>query len=474
MSINFNIVKKSLHQKTGQRRQELERQVSHRALASTAPNNLLPDMILERRTIASLRAATKRARKSDPAQLERVMKSIRSLRQSMPVLIDQSGRIINGHIIATAMKALGETEVLCVVIDHLGEDEKDLLHVALNRIAECGEWDMEELGSLLVNLDEIDMDLSCTGFSLPELDILMTPPVSSESTDEEEVPELPILPVSSLGDLWLLHEHRLLCGDATVPENYALVLDGELAHAIFTDCPWNIPIEGFVSGLGKKKHKNFKMGAGEWSVEEFTAFTDGFSQLCADHLRPGGVLFSCIDWRSVEQIISSGGKAGLKLINLAVWNKGSGGMGSYLRSAHELIPIFCKGDKPALNNVELGKHGRYRSNVWNYPGANRRGSSASEALKHHPTPKPIEMVGDALLDVTRRGDIVFDPFLGSGTTLLAAEKCGRKARAIELDPAYVDVCIRRWEDLTGKQAIHLDTGLSFQEITAERSAALEQ
>jgi len=204
------------------------------------------------------------------------------------------------------------------------------------------------------------------------------------------------------------------------------------------------------------------------SPEQFQAFVRCFTELCTQHLMEGGAFFSCIDHRSVDLIITEAKLAGLKHINMAVWNKGSGGMGSYLRSAYELIPIFVKGDKLAVNNVELGKHGRDRTNVWNYPGANRKGSSAGKALKFHPTAKPKELVRDALLDVTKRGAIVLDPFMGSGTTILAAEQSNRKARGIELDPAYVDVAIRRWEEMTGNEAVHAETGLTFSQMADER------
>ncbi|WP_159456631.1 DNA-methyltransferase [Altererythrobacter xiamenensis] len=239
---------------------------------------------------------------------------------------------------------------------------------------------------------------------------------------------------------------------------------------IFTDCPWNIPIAGFVSGLGKVKHQDFKMGAGEMPKEEFVDFCDRFHELGAANLIDGGVFYSCIDWRSADVIMKSGRRAGLRHINTAVWNKGSGGMGSPWRSAHEFIVIFCKGKKCAVNNIELGKHGRDRTNVWSYPGANRKGSSASKALANHPTPKPVEMVRDALLDVSNRGGIVLDPFMGSGTTIIAAEQCGRVARGIELDPAYVDVAVRRWEELIGRPAMHAETGLSFSEMAEKRLA----
>jgi DNA modification methylase len=297
----------------------------------------------------------------------------------------------------------------------------------LNRTSELGDWDLEALGPLLVELGELGFDLEATGFSLPELDIIMSEPFEEpDGKGQEELAEPPAVPVTQLGDLWLLDEHRVLCGDATDPASYAALLACAKAQVIFTDLPWNIPIEGFVSGLGKVKHKDFAMAAGEMSPEQFADFCDTVHELAAKHLEDGGAFFSCIDWRSVDVIMAAGCKAGLKHIDTAIWNKGSGGMGTPYRSAHELVPVFVKGDNLKVNNVELGKRGRDRTNVWSYPGANRRGSSASKALSHHPTPKPVEMVEDALKDVSKRGALALDPFLGSGTTLLAAERSGRR------------------------------------------------
>lgn len=472
MAMSLNIKRKSkaaLQEKTRKNRKHLEHAVSLASMATTASDDLLADLKFERRSISSLKGFSKRVRKSEKDQVESVARSIRRHKQAAPILTDQSGEIINGHIVVQALRSLGATEAWCAVIDHLDEDERALLHVTLNRLGETGDWDLDALGPLLIELDELGFELETTGFSLPELDIIMSPNVEKACEAEgEEIPELPVEPVSVPSDTWLIGDHRLHCGDAADAKSYDLLLDGEVADVIFTDCPWNIPIAGFVSGLGKVRHQDFKMGAGEMQEEEFVDFCDRFHEHGAANLIDGGVFYSCIDWRSADVIMESGRRAGLRHINTAVWNKGSGGMGSPWRSAHEFIVIFCKGKKCAVNNIELGKHGRDRTNVWSYPGANRKGSSASKALANHPTPKPVEMVRDALLDVSNRGGIVLDPFMGSGTTIIAAEQCGRVARGIELDPAYVDVAVRRWEELTGRPAMHAETGLSFAEMAEKR------
>jgi DNA modification methylase len=461
-------IKKSAQEQTSSRRKELEADVALDDIAASAGSDLLRGMRLRRVKINSLKTAKRRVRKTAVAQLAMVMHSIVHHKQCVPIIFNRTGEIINGHIVVEALEKLGSSEVWGVEIDDISEEGAALLHVTLNHLGETGEWDIGELGSLLIDLDELGLDLSVTGFNLPELDIMMHgAELARDSGDNvDEVPAVQAEVVSVLGDLWQLGEHELLCGDSTQAESYERVLGAEKVCAIFTDCPWNIPIKGFVSS----KHKDFKMGVGEMTPEQFAGFVDQFTRLCADRLKPGAAFLSCIDWRSVYLIIEAGEKAKLTLINMAVWNKGGGGgMGSYLRSAHELIPIFCNGAKLAVNNVELGKHGRNRSNVWSYPGANRKGSSAQKAHASHPTPKSVEMVEDALMDVTLPGGIVLDPFLGSGTTLIAAERIKRKARCIELDPAYVDVAIRRWETLTGKEAVHAESQLTFREVAAERS-----
>lgn len=471
--MSLSIKKKSkatLQKKTRAAKKHLEHKVSLTAMAAAAPDDLLASMKLERRSLSSLRRLRKRVRKSEKDQVERVARSIETVKQVAPILIDKSAEIINGHVVVEALKLLGATEVWCAVIEHLDEDERSLLHVTLNRLGESGDWDLDALGPLLIELEELGFELEATGFSLPELDIIMAPdPEQIDDREEEDIPAPPAEPVSEPRDTWILGKHRLHCGDAADPDCYILLLDGEIVDVIFADSPWNIPIAGFVSGLGKVKHQDFKMGAGEMSREEYISFANRFHELGAAHLAEGGIFYSCIDWRSVDIIMESGRRADLRHINTAVWNKGSGGMGSPYRSAHEFIVIFCKGKKLAVNNIELGKHGRDRTNVWSYPGANRKGSSASKALASHPTPKSTTMVRDALLDVSNRGGIVLDPFMGSGTTIIAAERCGRAARGIEFDPVYVDVAVRRWEKLTGEAAVHAQTGLSFAEMAKQRA-----
>jgi hypothetical protein len=255
-------LKQSLGAKTKTHKKGLEHAVKLEGMAATAGASLLPDLMLERRNINALKEFNRRVRKSEKGQIERVTKSIATLKQCVPIAISAEGEIINGHIVIAALRALGETEVWCVIIDHLDEHQLAMLHVSLNRIAECGDWDLEALGGLLIDLGELEFDLEATGFTLPEIDILMTPETSSKSGGDQHDVEPPADPVTIAGDLWELGRHRLLCGDATDPASYYALLKDELADLVFTDCPWNIPIAGFVSGLGKTKHPDFKMGVG--------------------------------------------------------------------------------------------------------------------------------------------------------------------------------------------------------------------
>ena len=273
---------------------------------------------------------------------------------------------------------------------------------------------------------------------------------------------------SRLGDVWILGEHRLIQGDAREAAVYDRLIDGsEMASLVLTDEPFNVANVGHVTG--NPDHREFAMAHGEMSRVEFAAFNRAWMSAILPHLVDGGLLATFIDWRSVDLVIASGLALELALLNLVVWEKSNGGQGSLWRSQHELLPVFKKGVAPHVNNVELGRHGRWRSNVWCYPGGSTLGSDSREGLDFHPTVKPRVLLEDALLDVTNRGDIVIDCFAGSGSTLLAAEAVGRRCRAVELDGPYCDVIIRRWREMTGQDAVLELTGETFAEVEAQRA-----
>lgn len=301
------------------------------------------------------------------------------------------------------------------------------------------------------------------GFDTAEIEAALNR--NSEAPQEEQPTELDMSApvVSGLGDIWVMGDHRLICGDATDASVYALLLAGEQAQMVFTDPPYNVPVNGHICGLGKVKHDEFVMASGDMSDDEFTHFLTKVTGNLARFSQDGSIHFICMDWRHMEQLSLAGKAAYSRLMNLIVWNKTNAGMGTFFRSKHELIFPFKNGSAPHINNFELGQHGRYRTNVWDYAGVNAIGSGRDEELAMHPTVKPVDMVADAILDCSTRGGIVLDAFSGSGTTIIAAEQTKRRARAIELDPRYVDVAVERWQRLTGKTAVLAGSGLTFAE-----------
>ena len=268
----------------------------------------------------------------------------------------------------------------------------------------------------------------------------------------------------------MLGNHRLLCGDARNQTAYDCLLEGAKAEFVFTDPPYNVVIEGHVCGLGRVHHREFAMASGEMSEAEFTAFLEGAFSLLAANTVDGSIHDICMDWRHMSEMLAAGRKVYSELKNLCVWNKTNAGMGTFYRSKHELVFVWKVGTIPHINNFELGQHGRNRSNIWDYAGVNTMRAGRLEELAMHPTVKPAALIADAIKDCSRRGGVVLDPFSGSGTILIAAERTGRKARALEIDPAYVDVAIRRWQTYTGKAAVLANSGKTFEIIEEQRGA----
>lgn len=430
-------------------------------------NDLAPELRLESRPIDSLRPAERHVRKSTPDHIARVKASIARLGFCAPVLIDVDGRVIDGHIRWEAARALGMSSVPCIVVGHLSKTEIRMLGVSLNRIAERGGWEMAALRAEFTELMELGEDLVLTGFEMAEIDMVLLDDDGEAAPEENNLPTPPAVSVSRPGDLWILGQHRLIQADARDPEAYArLLLPGERARLVLTDVPYNVPNVGHVTSGAH--HREFAMANGEMTVGEFRAFNDAWMKASVDCLMDGGLMGTTIDWRSVDLVLAAGKALGLDLLNLIVWVKSNAGQGSQWRSQHELLPFFKKGALPHVNNVELGRFGRWRTNVWNYPGASTLGSDAREGLAVHPTVKPRAMLEDALMDVTNRGDVVIDCFLGSGSTLLAAEAVGRCCRGIEIDGPYCDVTIQRWQAMTGEEAVLAETVETFSEVAALR------
>lgn len=430
-------------------------------------NDLLPNLKIEFRAVESLKPAKRRVRKVTPEQIERVLRSIKRFGFVGGVLI-KGDQIVDGHVRVEAMKALQQPQIPCIDVSHLSPDEVRLLAISMNVIQEKGCWDMDPFRLELIELS--DYDLAITGLSMPELDLIMLDPDAGKAADVlDAVPDVGTIIVSRLGDCWDLAEHRLICGDACDPHTYEALMGSERAAAVFSDPPYNCKIEGNVSGLGKIKHSEFTMASGEMSDDEFGAFLTDYLACSRDVCVDRSVIFACMNWREYPRLVAASQSAELKQLTMVAWDKGSGGMGSPYRSCHELIAVFCTGATPATNNIQLGKFGRDRTNVWHYAGANKPGSSAAKALKDHPTPKPVELVVNAILDFTNMGDIVLDPFMGSGTTIVACMESQRVARGIELDPKFVDVALRRWMALSDGQPRLVETGESFDEVAARRA-----
>lgn len=455
--------------KTRRRSSESERRLAqHRELSRR--NDLVPDLEIEYIDVAALQVSKHRARRTTPEQLERVAASMADLGFCQPILVC-GHEIIDGAIRVEAAQRLGITRVPAIDCSHLSATEVRKLRLATNRIAERGQWDIDLLKIEFQELIDLDADVACTGFSPEELDIILLEPMAIEANDGDEEPQG--ARVSELGDIWQLGPHRVICGNALEAQTYRSLLNGETAHAVLIDPPYNVKIKNNVSGLGSKVHDEFVMASGELSDDEFQQFLSTVLALLTSLLATGAVLFVFMDWRSMHRVYHAGFAAGLRLINKIIWYKQQGSMGALYRSAYEELVVFCTADKPRTNNVELGRHGRDRANVWIAPGANRKGSSANEMLGQHATPKPVELCVDAILDVTCKGDIVLDAFLGSGTTLIAAEKTGRRCYAVELDPKFVDVSVRRWMGLTGEGAVLCQTRETFGEVEHRRNGGCE-
>jgi DNA modification methylase len=459
--------------KTRDRRQRLAASRDRvESLALGGRNDLLPELTIQTIEISGLKSSLRHVRRISAAHVERVASSIADLGFTQPILVRHS-EIVDGHTRVEAAKRLGLDHVPAIEVAHLSDPEVRKLRLALNRTAELGEWDLDQLRIEVADLNDLEVDLTSTGFSPQELDIILLDDDDGDP-DKESLPEPSVHPVTESGDLWLLGEHRVLCGNALEKTSYARLLGDDAVHAVLTDPPYNVPVAGHVSGLGKKTHAEFAMASGEMSEAEWQTFLDSVLGLLSEPLIDGGVMFAFMDWRSIHRLYAAGLAAGLNLANLVVWYKEAGSMGSLYRSAHELVAVFCKGRTPRINNVELGRYGRDRSNVWVAPGANRPGSSANAMLAFHATPKPVELCVDAILDVTERGDTVLDAFLGSGTTLVAADKAGRRCCGIEIEPRFVDVILRRWQQLTGREAVLAETGETFSKVEVRRAEVMDR
>jgi DNA modification methylase len=416
--------------------------------------------------IQNLVPYARNARVHSKRQIRQIAESIRTFGFTNPVLVNRSKMIVAGHGRIEAAKLLGMSSVPTICLENLTEDQIRTYILADNRLAEKAGWDDSILAIELQHLISVDLgfDVSITGFEVGEIDLILQEAAGKEE-QEEPVEISPGPALTKRGDIWLLGNHRLICGDALEESTYSALMKDTKADVVFSDPPYNLVINGIV-GRGAIHHREFAMASGEMSESEFFDFLCRALALLEGHSRDGSVHFICMDWRHAAEVLLAGKRVFGALLNLCVWTKDNGGMGSFYRSQHELIFAFRKGKEPHRNNIQLGKFGRNRTNVWRYAGVNTLSKSAGEGnlLALHPTVKPVAMIADAILDCSARGDIVLDSFSGVGSTILAAEKVGRVCYAIEIDPLYVDATVKRWEKHTGQKAFCATTGECFDQV----------
>jgi DNA modification methylase len=421
---------------------------------------------------SQLRPRANNPRTHTAKQIKQIAASITEFGFINPVLVDGANGIVAGHARAEAAKLLGMNDVPTVRVDHLSPAQIRAYVIADNRLAENAGWDRSLLALELQELSvDLNFDVTVTGFETAEIDLLINELDQSAANEADEIPSIDrsVPAVSRHGDIWRIGNHLLLCGDALKKDSYRKLLGARKAQMVFTDPPYNVAIVGNVSGLGKTKHREFAMASGEMSAEEFTSFLETIFENLIDFSINGSIHFIFMDWRHIREVSNAALELYSELKNVCVWAKTNAGMGSLYRSQHELIFVFKNGAAPHINNVELGRFGRNRTNIWNYAGANSFGKERSDELGMHPTVKPLNLVADAILDCSKRGGIILDVFAGSGTTLLAAEKTGRRGYGIEIDPHYTDIVVRRFDETLGLKAVHVESNLDFESLRKART-----
>lgn len=409
-------------------------------------------------------------------QVKQIKKSIETFGYINPILVDEKNEIIAGHGRLRAAIEAGMKEVPVIQIKHLTDVQKKAYRIADNKLTENGKWDIELLQVEFKEIESLapEITLDTTGFAIEEIDKIFKVDCSEIDAKSDTVPYISEdLLVSNVGDIWQLGQHKIICGNSLNTDVYKELLSDKKADLIVSDPPYNVKINGHVCGSGKIKHKEFAMASGEMSSEEFTDFLNKVFENLTMFSNDGSLHYLFMDWAHCENIINAAKDIYTELKNICIWNKMVGGMGSMYRSQHEFVFQFKNGTNPHTNNINLGANGRYRTNVWNYPGV----SSSNEGkknLKMHPTVKPVSLIKDIILDASKRNDIILDSFLGSGSTLIAAEQSGRICYGIEIDPLYIDTAIRRYIDLTGKDAIHLKSGKKYSELLKEKEEQNEK
>lgn len=409
------------------------------------------------------------ARIHSKKQIEQIAASIAENGFVSPILVNADGLVIAGHGRLRAARKLRLTTVPTIVVTGLSEAQERRLRIADNKIALNAGWDLDLLRFELTEIEASGLDLSLTGFSTGEIDVLRAPKIELE----EKFDPVPLEAVSERGDIWICGDHRIGCGDLLDGSSLDALMAGERADAITSDPPYNTSNATHNGGSGRYRHREFQYAHGEMSRDQFIRFLSDTEGAMASRCRDGAIAFVFMDHHHAGEQIAAGEAVFDRRLNIAIWVKSNAGMGSLYRSQHEMIFIYAIGEAPHTNNVELGKHGRNRTNVWNAPSVNTFGSRQGD-LELHATVKPVQLIADMIMDVTERGDIVLDGFLGSGTTLLAATRTNRRAFGLEIEPAYVDIAVTRWMDLTGGTAVLESTGEAFAEVKLRRAREGQQ
>jgi DNA modification methylase len=427
------------------------------------------DLTIKYQSTAALKPCSHNSRTHSKRQIRQIADSIEQFGFTNPILVDSNRMVLAGHGRVQAAKLLRMDCVPTIELGDLTRDQVRAYIIADNRLAEKAGWDPSILAielQHLVNLDNFDVCI--TGFEIPEIDLILEG-TSGQKSEPNEVIEFENGPaVTRSGDVWRLGKHRLICGNSLQESTFATLMGKRRANVVLTDPPYNVKIDGNVCGKGSIRHREFAMASGEMSEAEFVTFLTSSLRLLSRFSTPGSVQFIFMDWRHMATLMEAGKHCYGELLNLCIWIKNNGGMGSFYRSRHELVFAFKNGKGSHRNNIQLGRYGRNRTNVWEYPGVNTFSGNSEEEklLALHPTVKPVALVADALLDCSARGDVVLDSFLGSGTTLVAAERTGRRCFGIEIDPLYVDVGIRRWQRFTGERALH-HSGMCFDDLATQ-------
>jgi DNA modification methylase len=457
--------------RTRRRIVDLQNTSSLQSAAPSLPNDPNDGLALqvEYRPLSKLTPPPRRLRKANKRQDAAIRAIIANFGNLDPILIAPGGRIICGYARYRAAVDLGLAEVPTITVSHLSEEQLRLYAIAEEKLGELGEWDQDALRLEFTELSELDLsldlNLELTGFTMSEIDDVLV----EKDVPGDTLPGFPShAPVCVPGDTFQLGEHRLYCGDALQEQSYITLMGDERAQIVFCDPPYNQPMRN-ISGRNREE---FAMASGEMNGEEFTSFLRTSFMLMARFSEDGAIHYQCMDWAHAREMLDAGEAVYSRLRNQVVWNKGTGGQGCFYRSQHEFIYVWQVGEGPPINNFGLGETGRYRTNVWDYQGNNSFHSSRDDELASHPTVKPVALIADALRDCSHRGGIVLDAFGGSGSTLIAAEHTGRRARLIEIDPGYCDTTIERWQAKTGQEAVHLESGKTWSEIAVERGVDL--